>query len=335
MNPAAAARQILLVEDSPGDAELIVEYLADPVEGQDRIIHAVCLADAVARLAAQRVDAVLLDLRLPDGTGVECVDAVRACAQHVPIVVLTGIEDHGLALACIAAGAQDYIPKRDVQPQGLRRAIGYATERKAAELLRVRSAELELQNSRILAESQMKTEFLANMSHELRTPLNAIIGFSELLLDGRVDPASAAHKEFLGHIFTSGQHLLGLVDDLLDVAQVEAGRMPLRPEPADLPRLIDEVVGIVGAIAAQKQVGISVVHDQAVTGVRIDIGRFRQILYNHLSNAVRFAPDGGQVMVRLGAEGGERFRVHVQDAGEGSVFSVVLPRQPAPAPPPK
>jgi signal transduction histidine kinase len=190
-------------------------------------------------------------------------------------------------------------------------------EREQAEQLRARSAELELENRRILEESRAKTQFLANMSHELRTPLNAIIGFSELLIDGHVDPATPEYQESLGHILNGGQHLLRLVNDLLDLAHVEAGKIQLRPEPVALPALVDEVVGIVGALSAQKRIRVEVEHDPALAQVRIDPGRFKQVLYNYLSNALKFTPDGGRVVVRTGAEDAGSFRLDVQDTGVG------------------
>jgi signal transduction histidine kinase len=191
------------------------------------------------------------------------------------------------------------------------------TGHKQAELLRVRSAELELQNHRILEASRMKTEFLTHVSHELRTPLNAIIGFAELLCGGHVAPSSSKHQEFLGHVLSSSKHLLRLINDLLDLAKVEAGKIELRPEPVILPQLVSEVVDIVGAISMQKHLRISVFHDPTLVGICIDPGRFKQILYNYLSNAVKFTPDGGHVTIRTGAEGDEYFRVDVEDTGAG------------------
>src|SRR4030095_3659948 len=115
-------------------------------------------------------------------------------------------------------------------------------ERLRAEEIRRRSVELEMQNRRIQEANRLKSEFLANMSHELRTPLNAIIGFAELLYDGQVDPASPQHREFLGDILTSGRHLLQLINDVLDLAKVEAGKLDFRPEQIDLSPVLGEVV---------------------------------------------------------------------------------------------
>ena len=118
------------------------------------------------------------------------------------------------------------------------------TQRRQLESVRERARKLELENRRVQEASQLKSEFLANMSHELRTPLNAIIGFAELLHDGAVPPEAPEHREFLGDILTSGRHLLALINDVLDLSKVEAGKLELFPERVALEPLIGEVVSI-------------------------------------------------------------------------------------------
>ena len=130
------------------------------------------------------------------------------------------------------------------------------SERKRLEAVRARSVELETENRRIQEASRLKSEFLANMSHELRTPLNSIIGFAELLHDREVDPDSPQYLEFLGDILKSGRHLLQLINDVLDLAKVEAGKIELRPEPVDIAQLIAEVSAVVRGAASGKQIRI-------------------------------------------------------------------------------
>ncbi|HSN30859.1 MAG TPA: response regulator, partial [Kofleriaceae bacterium] len=201
--------------------------------------------------------------------------------------------------------------------QLLRCTILDQRERLRTEEVRRHAAELELQNRRIQEANRLKSEFLANMSHELRTPLNAIIGFAELLHDGQVDPASPQHKEFLGDILTSGRHLLQLINDVLDLAKVEAGKLDFRPEHVELDRLINEVVSISRATAAKKSIAVAVELDRSLTGIFIDPNRFKQVLYNYLSNALKFTRDGGRVVVRVAPEGDKLFRVEVEDTGVG------------------
>jgi signal transduction histidine kinase len=155
------------------------------------------------------------------------------------------------------------------------------------------------------------------MSHELRTPLNAIIGFAQLLHDGRVDLSSGQAKEFIGDILTSGRHLLRLINDILDLAKVEAGRLSFKPVPFNLRRGVSEVATILRTQAALKSIVIAIEHDPSVNEIEIDPGRFKQVLYNYLSNALKFTPDGGQIVIRVRAEPSGWFRLEVNDSGVG------------------
>jgi PAS domain S-box-containing protein len=191
------------------------------------------------------------------------------------------------------------------------------SERKRLEAVRTRSLELESENRRIQEASRLKSEFLANMSHELRTPLNSIIGFAELLHDREVDPASPQYVEFLGDILRSGRHLQQLINDVLDLAKVEAGKIELRPEEVDVAQLIAEVCAVLRGVAANK--GIRIEADVAKEAQRatLDPGRFKQILYNYLSNALKFTPEGGKVNVSARPEGLGMLCLTVEDTGIG------------------
>jgi PAS domain S-box-containing protein len=191
------------------------------------------------------------------------------------------------------------------------------SERKWLEEIRVRSVELETQNRRIQEASRLKSEFLANMSHELRTPLNSIIGFTELLHDREIEPTSPQYMEFLSDILKSGRHLQRLINDVLDLAKVEAGKIELRPEVVDIKRLITEVAAVLRTVAASKRIQIQTEIAPEIGQASLDPGRFKQILYNYLSNALKFTPEGGTVKVQASSEPGGMFRVSVLDSGIG------------------
>jgi PAS domain S-box-containing protein len=191
------------------------------------------------------------------------------------------------------------------------------TERKRVEAMRARSAELEVQNRRIREASRLKSEFLANMSHELRTPLNAIIGFAELLHDGQVPVGAPQFREFLGDILSSGRHLLQLINDVLDLSKIEAGKTEFRAEGIDLGRLIGEVVAILRTTAARKRLAVSVAVEPGLDDLRLDPARLKQVLYNYLSNAIKFTGDGGRVTVAARGDGPDRIRLEVVDTGPG------------------
>jgi PAS domain S-box-containing protein len=165
--------------------------------------------------------------------------------------------------------------------------------------------------------NRMRSKFLANMSHELRAPLNAIIGFSKLMVHGKVGAVSARHREYLGDILTSSNHLLQLINDVLDLAKVEAGKMQFHAELVDLPQLVGEVRAILRPVAATKQIEISAEVEPACATPTIDPAKLKQVLYNYLSNALKFTSEGGRVSVRVRPESKASFRIEVEDTGIG------------------
>ena len=178
---------------------------------------------------------------------------------------------------------------RDRKLQGVFASARDVTDRKRFErTLQEKNVELEHASS-------MKSEFLATMSHELRTPLNAIIGFSEALKDGLIGEMSESQNEYIGDIFTSGQHLLSLINDILDLSKVEAGVMALELEAVDLSFLLSNSLSIVKEKAAAQHIGLSVEASNDLGVARLDARKVKQIVYNLLSNAVKFSPAHGRV----------------------------------------
>jgi protein-histidine pros-kinase len=180
-----------------------------------------------------------------------------------------------------------------------------------------RKRQMEEQNRRMQEANRLKSEFLANMSHELRTPLNAIIGFSELMYHEKVGPLSPDHKEYLGDILTSARHLLQLINDVLDLTKIEAGKMEFRPEVTDLSKVTGEVKDILRGMAGTKKIQVETEIDPALSKVVLDSSKYKQVLYNYLSNAIKFTPESGKIIIRLKPEGSEQFRMEVEDNGIG------------------
>ena len=176
---------------------------------------------------------------------------------------------------------------------------------------------LQKQYREVREANRLKSEFLANMSHELRTPLNAVIGFSEMLHDGKMGPVSDEQKEFLGDILTSSRHLLQLINDVLDLSKVESGRMEFYPERVDVAEVVGEVRETLRSLAGSKGISIAVEVDPKVDAVVTDAAKLKQVLYNYLSNAIKFTPEQGQVELRVMREGLDHFRLEVSDTGIG------------------
>jgi two-component system cell cycle sensor histidine kinase PleC len=175
--------------------------------------------------------------------------------------------------------------------------------------------ELELHNREIQRSNQLKSHFLASVSHELRTPLNAMIGFSDLLAAPRTGELNQKQMRFIVHIRNGGRHLLQLINDILDLSKIEAGRLELHKEDLRVGEVVAEVLSVIRSLATNKN--INIVEDLAANlWAHADRIRFRQILYNLLSNAIKFTPEHGTVSIQSRAEG-NCARISVADTGAG------------------
>jgi signal transduction histidine kinase len=165
--------------------------------------------------------------------------------------------------------------------------------------------------------SRRKSEFLANMSHELRTPLNGIIGFTEFLIDEKPGPLRPKQKEYLSDVLNSACHLLQLINDVLDLAKVEAGKMELHPETFPVRQAIDEVAAVIKGITHKRHIALGIEVSDGLDAVTLDQHKFKQVLYNLLSNAVKFSDEGGQVAIHARRLDPHRLEVQVRDTGIG------------------
>jgi signal transduction histidine kinase len=173
--------------------------------------------------------------------------------------------------------------------------------------------------------TRLEGGFIAELAHELRTPLNGVIGFASLLQSSKAGPLNEKQNEFLGHILTSARHMLQLVNDVLDHAQFQAGKMPFNLEPVALAPLVEDACDTMRMLAAEKRIALSVVVDPLIGTVMLDRTRLRQVLLNYLSNAIKFTPEAGRIEVRVTPESGPLIRVEVEDSGIG-IAPEELPR---------
>ena len=192
---------------------------------------------------------------------------------------------------------------RDRRLQGVFAAARDVTERKHFE--------------QSLQANRMKSEFVANMSHELRTPLNGIIGFAEFLQDEKPGPLLPKQKEYLGDVLNSARHLLQLINDVLDLAKVEAGKMEMHPEVFPVHKAVEEVTAVIKGIAQKKHIAVGIDVGEGLEAVTLDQHKFKQVLYNLLSNAVKFSDDGGKVDICARRLDRDRLEVRVRDSGIG------------------
>jgi signal transduction histidine kinase len=176
--------------------------------------------------------------------------------------------------------------------------------------------EIEDKGRQIEAANRHKSEFLANVSHELRTPLNAIIGFSEVLLEKLFGELNAKQAEYIDDILSSGRHLLSLINDILDLSKIEAGRMELEVTKFDMPSAIENALLLVRERAVRRGIKLQRDLDRRLGDFTGDERKVKQILVNLLSNAVKFTPEGGQVSVSANV-GESALIVSVTDTGIG------------------
>jgi signal transduction histidine kinase len=332
--------RVLIVDDDEVDRMAVRRALKKASLSME-LSEAMNYADSIALLKDTPFDCVFLDYQLPDQDGLTLVRNARQLGLVVPLVVLTGQGDEQIAVELMKAGATDYLSKSRITPerleQVLRNAIRvYRAEMKAAianqqlresnELLKRQNQELEaqrqqiqLQNLKLIEASQLKSQFLATMSHELRTPLNAIIGFSQLLLRRSKGSLTDSQTDMVERILNNGKHLLELLNDILDLSKIEAGRLELKPEYFDLIHVVNTTVEELRSLADEKHLSLQVSIDLQDTEVFTDPSRLRQILVNLLSNAIKFTESGG-VWVRvnpLSADHSDRITISVKDTGIG------------------
>ena len=179
-----------------------------------------------------------------------------------------------------------------------------------------RTSELNDQTKRAQEANRLKSVFLANMSHELRTPLNGILGFAELLHDQIPGPVNATQEDFLGDILKSSRHLLHLMNDLLDLAKIEAGKLQVHPQWLPVSELVDEVIGGLSGLALQKGIALNQ-NTHNLGEIWTDHRIAKQVLYNYLSNAIKFTPEHGQVTIDVRACEGQTVLLEVTDTGCG------------------
>jgi signal transduction histidine kinase len=310
---------ILLIEDNPADARLIREMLGSaPGQGGGYRLHWVQdLASGLPWLQADAVDIVLLDLGLPGTSGLETVQLLLEKAPRTPtLIVLSGLSDEDVAVQALQAGAQDYLIKGQVDAGSLARAIRYARGRaQADDALREANRQVEAARQRAERASQAKSRFLATISHDLRTPLGGILGFAQLLQgDCSLTDSQRRSVDTIRH---SGEHLLALINDILDLAKIESGRFELCPQTFDLRETVRVVMDIIGVKAGLKPE----LHLHATVAPEVpakiwgDERRLRQVLLNLLDNGVKFTARG-EVVLRVTASSPTQLAFEVADTGQ-------------------
>jgi len=183
--------------------------------------------------------------------------------------------------------------------------------------LDLKLGQLAESNVALYESNRLKSEFLANVSHELRTPLNSILGFADLLKDQASPGTEPKALRYLTNIINSGNHLLDLINDLLDLAKIEAGKMEVRSEPLSLTDMFEALTSLLKPLAEQKQLSIVSRVAAEMPIIRTDAAKLQQVLYNYLSNAIKFSPAGARIELFAERDGDDNIRLTVADRGPG------------------
>jgi len=293
---AKLIKAILLVEDEPGDARLIREMLNEQGSHSTELVHVDCMSAAERHLAECGVDIILLDLGLPDAQGLGAIRRAHAAAPRIPLVVFTGLDDESLAEQALQEGAQDYLIKGQIERRPLLRALRYAAERKRLE--------------------RLKDEFVSTVSHELRTPLTSITGSLGLLMGNAAGNLPTPMARLLTIAHTNSQRLVRLVNDILDIEKMEAGRVVFNFSRVEVRTLVAQAIEANRGFAEGYGVRIRLEEALAGADVRADPDRLLQVVTNLLSNAIKFSPPDGEVVVAI-KKGADVVRVTVRDHGQG------------------
>jgi signal transduction histidine kinase len=296
MTGSTRIKAILLIEDNLGDARLIQEMLDEQGSQSTKLTLVDSMHAAEGYLVAHPVDIILLDPGLPDAQGLGAIRRAHAAAPRVPLVVLTGLDDESLAEQALQEGAQDYLVKDQIERRSLLRALRYATERKRLE--------------------QLKDEFVSTVSHELRTPLTSITGSLGLLMGNAAGSLPPPMARLLAIAHTNSQRLVRLVNDILDIEKMEAGRVVFNFSRVEVRPLVAQAIEAMRGFAESYGVRVRLEDAHTATDVRADPDRLLQVVTNLLSNAIKFSSANNEVVVAI-EKGVDMVRLTVRDHGSG------------------
>ncbi len=327
-----APLKVLLIEDNPMDAKRINIVLGAIDNGPLQMTTSVRLSEALTLLAENDFDVALLDLTLPDTTGIETFVSLQASAPMLPIVILTGRDDDRLAFEAIRLGAQDYLTKNDFDGKLVARALHYAVERKRltedlkaerqrsflVDKLRAAKEKLEKQNRRLSRLYKTAYKFVDNVSHEFRTPLTVIKEYVCLVSDGVVGEVNEEQTQMLATVADRADDLNTMVDDMLDVSRLEAGMLGVWRKNCRAADIIDRVRPNLEKKAAIRNVELEIDLDANLPEIFCDAEKAGRVVINLTVNAIKFSGQPGRV--RLWARRSERTEdivIGVTDNGSG------------------
>ncbi|MBD2690151.1 hybrid sensor histidine kinase/response regulator [Anabaena catenula] len=321
---ASYSVKILLIEDNLAEARLLQEFLKQAQTKEFSLVHVQRLRDAFSELSQQIYDVILLDLTLPDSQGLSSLPLLISQAPSTPIVVLTNTNDEELAIEAVRQGAQDYLVKRQVNPDVLVRAVRYAIERKQVlEQLRTVNQALENRVEERTAElvkakeiNQFKSEFVSMLSHDIRNPLNTILLAAGLLQNSDEKLTKEKKVNHLRMIRSAIKNMAQLLDEVSFIGKADSGKLHSQLSHLDLEAFCHQTLEELHLTALDKQVTIEFTSFGDFKDTLWDESLLRHILENLLSNAIKYSHPGSKVKFEvISQEKVVTFRI--QDSGIG------------------
>ncbi|QDT12094.1 hybrid sensor histidine kinase/response regulator [Planctomycetes bacterium K23_9] len=334
--------EILLLEDDDIDARLVERALARSpcvyqFKSEFAIHRVVNLDDAIRQIQLRLPDVILTDLNLPDSRGTETIASLVDVAMDTSVIALTGMDDDRVAIEAMKFGASDYLQKSLIDSHSLARAIRYAIERSrvmaslrstqaehvialsekhAAEAIASVAEELRAARDEAEAANRAKSEFLANMSHELRTPLHGILSFARFGVRRHQSVPVEKLNRYFEQIESSGEVLLHLLDNLLDLSKLEAGCSALDFSEIDLGERVRREASRFDAVASEKSVSLDIHLPTDIPLIWADGQRIDQVIRNLISNAVKFTKFDSTITIQVEQQG-TSVLLMVDDDGPG------------------
>jgi signal transduction histidine kinase len=308
--------RILVADDEPDLETLIQQKFRHQIRAG--AVSFVFVRDGIEALsvleANQDVDLVVTDINMPRMDGLTLLEKLQQIEGNLSTIIVSAYGDMANIRTAMNRGAFDFLTK-PIDFLDFESTI--AKTIRHVEVLR-EARRREAENQQLEAASHNKSQFLADMSHELRTPLNAIIGLTEMMVSNAARFGTEKALEPLRRVNAAGTHLLSLINEVLDLSKIEAGKLELNPEPVNLARVIDEVIGTAGQLAEKNQNRLIVEAQDNLGAFTADPLRLKQILLNLLSNACKFTKEGDVALrVRKVADGRDWVELAVADTGIG------------------
>ncbi|MCP4408366.1 MAG: hybrid sensor histidine kinase/response regulator [Gammaproteobacteria bacterium] len=321
MSLSDSALKVLIVDDNPEDLATYQRFFRKDPNHSYQIYQACSGEEAQALYHSTSLDCLLVDYMLPDTDGLSLLNELKKNDRFAPpIIMLTGQGNEDVVIKAMRAGAADYLSKRLLSVEVLRRAVTNAVEKhRLRSKVREKHLALEKANQELLRKNSEIQSFYHSVSHELKTPLTSALEFVSIVLDGLAGPVSDQQREYLDIAKESCEQMRFCINDLIDSTRIETGKLRISTGQYALSAVVDSAIRALTLKAKDKGIDLISFVQQDVDDVFIDKSRINQVITNLVTNALKFTDAGGHVTVRVNGDPKkpEYIQVSVSDSGKG------------------